>query len=383
MSGPYSRSVSLSLLCVILAVASLLTPHQGAAQIVIKTGIPDFPISAEQRRAVIDSALQELAKSYIYPEKAKEMEKAIRARQQNKEYDGITSSRSLAATLTEHLQEISHDKHLLVIPILPQRNTLPKDRMPNAVERKRLRANGTKDNFGFEKVERLEGNVGYLLLRGFLGADGQAAGAVAAAAMNFLANTDALIIDLRQNSGGTNRGLSELLPSYFFSERTHLGDVVWREPKGELIEQSWTLPHLAGKRYVDKDVYLLTSKRTFSAAEGFAYNLQALKRVTVVGETTGGGAHPIRPQSITDHFVIFVPCGRPVNPITKTDWEGTGVKPDIEVPADLALKTAHLAALKNLLRKAESDGQSQESLKQYIEKAAKELDELKKKPLPP
>jgi C-terminal processing protease CtpA/Prc len=233
-----------------------------------------------------------------------------------------------------------------------------------------------KSNFGFEKVERLDGNIGYLDLRGFF--DAEAAGETAAAAMNFLGNTDALIIDLRQNGGGSPAMVSLLCSYLFAGERKHLNDLAWRGPEGERVEQWWTLPHVAGKRYSDKDVYILTSKRTFSAAEEFTYNLKALKRATVVGEVTGGGAHPGGGQPINDHFAIWVPQGRAINPITKTNWEGTGVKPDTEVPANQALTTAHLAALKKEFAKGDTDPRLHEELKRHIEKAQKELDDLKK-----
>jgi hypothetical protein len=361
------------LLTLLLAASGLLAPGRGAAQVFIRKDQPDFKITAEQRAAIIDGALKKLAESYVYPEKAREMEKAVRARLDKKEYDGITSARLLSETLTDHLQEVSHDKHLRVIY---SHDPLPRPRPPSAEERQRMRAMQARSNYGFEKVECLDGNVGYLELRGFMDAD--AAGETAAAAMNFLTHTDALIIDLRQNGGGSP-GMVALLCSYLFAgERKHLNDLAWRGPEGERVEQWWTLPHVAGRRYLDKDVYVLTSKRTFSAAEEFTYNLQALKRATVVGETTGGGAHPGGPRPIDDHFAIWVPSGRAINPITRTNWEGTGVKPDVEVPADQALATAHLAALNKLLARGETDPRLQEQLKRHVEKLRKELEGLKK-----
>ena len=138
--------------------------------------------------------------------------------------------------------------------------------------------------------------------------------------------------------------------------------------------------NVPGKKFVAKDVYVLTSKRTFSAAEEFTYNLQTQKRATIVGETTGGGAHPGGPQPINDHFAVWVPSGRAANPVTKTNWEGTGVKPDIEVPADQALKTAHLAALKKALGNKDTDEMLRGQLKSSINRLQKELDVLKKPP---
>src|SRR5262249_23014267 len=142
--------------------------------------------------------------------------------------------------------------------------------------------------------------------------------------------------------------------------------------------QWWTLPHLPGKRYLDKDVYVLTSQRTFSAAEEFTYNLKNLKRATIIGETTGGGAHPVGPYRINDHFAVIVPSARAINPVSKTNWEGVGVKPEVETPADLALKTAHLMALKKGAEK-NTDERLADELKKAIATVEGELVELKKK----
>jgi hypothetical protein len=345
------------------------------AQDPIKKDQPANTLTAEQRTEVLDGVLKKLNDHYVFPDKAREMEKAIRARQEKKEYDSITGAGTLAETLTKHLQEVSHDKHLRVIY---RREPLPKPREtpPSPEERQRMRIMMGKNNFGFEKVERLEGNIGYLDLRGFM--EAEAAGETAAAAMSFLANTDALIIDVRKNGGGSP-GMVALLCSYLFDgPPKHLNSLHWRRSGTEEIQQWWTLPYVPGKKYVGKDVYVLTSKRTFSAAEEFTYNLQTQKRATIVGETTGGGAHPGGPQPVNDHFAVWVPSGRAVNPITKTNWEGTGVKPDVEVPADQALKTAHLAALKKVLNSKNTEEMLKGQLKTIISKVQKELDALKK-----
>ncbi len=196
---------------------------------------------------------------------------------------------------------------------------------------------------------------------------------IAATTMNFLANTDALIIDLRRNGGGQPEMVA-LLSSYLFNQRTHLNDIYSRFDNR--TQEYWTSETVAGKRYGEsKPVYVLTSKRTFSAGEEFTYNLKNLKRATIIGETTGGGAHPVRPHRLTDHFMIGVPFARAINPITKTNWEGVGVTPDIETTAEQALKVAHLAALKNFVAKT-ADQQRVNELQRVIVTTQKELDEL-------
>jgi hypothetical protein len=368
----YSLSRRLVPLTVLAIVIALLAGASSSGQF-LKKDQPDFAVTPQQRSEVIDGLFKQLKDHYIFPDRAREMEEAIRSRQEKKEYDGITSAKMLTETLTKHLQDVSHDKHLR---LLYSHDPLPKPRDPSPEERQNMRARMSKMNFGFEKVERLEGNIGYLDLRGFFDAD--AGGETAAAALTLLANTDALIIDVRKNGGGSP-GMVALLCSYFFDgQPRHLNSLAWRNTGGEEIQQWWTLPFVPGKKYLGKEVYVLTSKRTFSAAEEFTYNLQTQKRATIIGETTGGGAHPGGPRPINDHFAIWVPSGRAINPVTKTNWEGTGVKPDIVVPEDQALKTAHLAALKEQLNRKDTDEALKPQLKRIIETVQKELETLKK-----
>jgi C-terminal processing protease CtpA/Prc len=333
---------------------------------------PDMAVDAATRGAVIEGTLKRLTESYVFPEVARKMEEAIRDRVQKKEYDQITSAKGLAQKLTTDLQAVSKDKHLRVRYSHEAIPAETADREPTSEERERFRAYLGSINFGFEKIERLKGNVGYIDLRGFTPAEFSAETIVAA--MNFLANTDALIFDLRRNGGGDPATVA-LLSSYLFgSEPVHLNDLYSRTE--DSTHQWWTLPYVPGKRYAGKDVYVLTSKRTFSAAEEFTYNLKNLKRATIIGETTGGGAHPGGTRRINEHFHVFVPDGRAINPISKTNWEGTGVKPDIDVPAEQALKTAHLAALKKLLDKA-TDPMRIDQLKRSIGDLEKETAEAK------
>ena len=331
---------------------------------------PDRTIDARERAEVIEGALKHLDAAYIFADVAKKMRDAVSARASEKEYDGIVSAKALADKLTAHLQEVSKDKHLRVgysHEPLPQR---PND--PTPEERARFLDNARRGNYGFNKIERLAGNVGYLELFGFSGFP--EAGGTAVAAMNFLANADALIIDLRQNGGGSPAMIG-IITSYLFEDRVHLNDFYYRER--DEMQQFWTWPYVEGRRFgKTKPVYVLTSGRTFSAAEEFTYNLKNLKRATIVGETTGGGAHPGGPRRINDHFSVWVPSGRAINPITKTNWEGTGVDPDVKVDAKQALKTAHLDALKNL-REGETDKRRLEQFDRAIADVQKELDALK------
>ncbi|HVF88866.1 MAG TPA: S41 family peptidase [Blastocatellia bacterium] len=348
-------------------------PGEAAAQASGRGAAAGDPaLDARTREEVIDGAIRNLNDAYVFPDVAKQMEKALRDRAQNKEYDNVTSPRAFAEMLTNHLREVSHDKHLRVIyssDVIPVEDPQAE---PSPEEQQRFRNYMKAQNWGFEKVERLEGNIGYLDLRGFFDAD--SGGDTVAAAMNFLANTDALIIDLRKNGGGSP-AMVALISTYLFEGRqVHLNDIYWRPDNS--TRQWWTLPYVPGQRYGKKDVYVLTSSSTFSAAEEFTYNLKNLKRATIVGETTGGGAHPGGPRRINDHFMVGVPSGRAINPITKTNWEGTGIKPDVETSAARALKTAHLLALKKTME-AKSDPEQKARLRQTIASLEKETADQK------
>jgi C-terminal processing protease CtpA/Prc len=310
----------------------------------------------------------------VFPKVADDIETAIKARVANKEYDKIESSNAFASTLTDNLQAVSHDKHMR---LRYRFEAIPKDdgveRGPTPEEIEEMRSRGRAVNFGFEKIERLAGNVGYLDLRGFQ--EPLFAGETAAAAMGFLANTDALIIDLRKNGGGTP-SMVQLMCSYLFEggQPVHLNDLYFR-PRDE-TQQFWVMPYVPGKRYVDKDVYVLTSHYTFSGAEEFTYNLKNLKRATIVGETTGGGANPGGLQRVGDHFELFVPTGRAINPITKSNWEGTGIEPDVKTSEADALSTAHAMALEKIVDKT-TDAKRKEALQEALANLKKGVVEAK------
>ncbi len=294
-----------------------------------------FKIDAAARTRVIDGAIKNLNEFYVFPDTAKKMEDSVRAHQKHGDYDAINDGNALASRLTDDFQAISHDKHLHVNYSAVKMPERPSDAKPNPEEIAQHRKQMEQMNCGFDKVEHLSGNVGYLKFHFF--ADPDVCGPTAVAAMNFLANVDAIIFDLRENGGGDPKMVA-FLSTYLFDEPTHLNDL-W-ERKGDVTHQYWTLPYVPGKLLGGKPVYVLTSHDTFSGGEEFCYNLKNLKRATLIGETTGGGAHPVSGHRIDDHFMIGVPFARAINPISKTNWEGTGVEPDIKVPAADALITA-------------------------------------------
>lgn len=310
--------------------------------------LPDMPLDDAARRQVIEALLEKLD-LYVFPEVAAKMQADMRQRLADDGYSDVNSALQLAATLTAQLQALSADQQLRLHFSPQPLPDIDPHAEPTAEELARQRQMSSLRNFDFNRIERLPGNVGYLQIFGF--EPPEIAGEVAIAAMTFLAHTSALIFDLRHNSGGSP-AMVALLCSYLFPAypAVHLNDLYWRD-KDE-TRQWWTQPHLPGQRYLDKPVFVLTSPETFSAAEEFAYNLQTRRRATIVGETTRGGANPGMGHRLSDHFWVFVPVGRAINPVTGDNWHGTGVIPDVKVPTELAPKTAHLLALTQLLETA-------------------------------
>ncbi len=308
-------------------------------------------LAAPQRLAVIDEVSALLNKHYVFADTAKKMEDLIRKRLTAGEYDKFAGPGEFAQAIFQDLASVSKDKHLRFVHNPEQAAFMASLNSRNADEvrkaREREEAMERRENYGFRKVERLAGNVGYLDFRVFA-SPGQA-GPTAIAAMNFLAHCDAVIVDLRQNGGGDPAQI-QLICSYFFAEPAHLNDIYTRST--DRTEHYWTLPYVPGPKPVGADLYILTSRNTFSGAEEFSYNMKNLKRGTIVGETTGGGAHPTDAMIVQKDYILRVPIARAINPVTKTNWEGTGVAPDVSVPAAEAFDRAYQMALEKLAGKA-------------------------------
>jgi retinol-binding protein 3 len=343
----------------ILSLFAWTLPIAVAAQIPERA---DTTIDAATRREVIEGVLRRVEEGYVYPKKAADMKRAIQAEIKRGAYDRITSARALADTLTEHLRAVSHDLHLEVsYQQRPVRDELP-DQDPSPEQRREQEEFGRLVNYGFERAARLSGNVGYLEIRSF-NFDAPMVDSTLVAAMNFLANTDALIIDVRRNGGGEPSMVAAVC-SYLMQPNVLINRFYWR-PQNRWDE--FRTAAVRGRHYgTTRPVYVLTSERTFSGAEEFAYDVQTQKRGEVVGDTTGGGAHPGGLRRVTEHFGVWIPSGRAVNPVTGTNWEGSGVRPDVPVAAGEALRTAHLRALNRLLA-AERDPEKEAALRRAIE----------------
>jgi hypothetical protein len=300
-------------------------------------------LDAALRKRVIDGVGDMLTEFYIDAELARQMASALQTHEKAGDYKAITDGNAFAEQLTKDLQGVSHDLHLRVnfnpfkMPPRPPPN--PSKPEPTPEDQSRFQRQMERDNCAFRKVEILPNNIGYIKFDGFM--DASVCGPTVNAAMGFVAHTDAVIFDLRQNGGG-QPAMVTLIASYLFDQPTHLIDIYNR--KENSTQQNWTLSYLPGPRLVKQPVFVLTSKRTFSGAEEFAFDLKNQKRATVVGETTGGGAHPVSGHPVADYFMVGVPFAKSLDPVTKTNWEGTGVAPDVAASAADALSVAEKLA---------------------------------------
>ncbi len=301
---------------------------------------------------VVDSLSLQMFKNYVFPEKGKEVSDLLKKNLQEGIYNTITDPKALAVKLTEDIRSLTNDRHLSVT-FDPESIALLKNDAKNKTEdyAKRQAYLDRKNNYGFKEIKILKGNVGYLKFNSF--ETSKEAFETAVAAMTFLINTDALIIDLTENGGGYP-SMIQLLTSYFFENSANKALNTFYYRPTDSMEYTYTLPFVPGKTRPDWDIYVLTSKYTFSGAEEFTYNLKNLKRATIVGETTGGGAHPIEQFILTDKFMANIAFGRAINPITKTNWEGVGVKPDYETTPEKALDKALMLSYEKQISKQES-----------------------------
>lgn len=303
---------------------------------------------------VIRCLSEKLRVFYLFPDVAEKICASLQKHFDDGDYIDISEGDFFAYALTTHMQEICHDEHLWVKwhsePLPDGEEALRLSKEWREVQQLQAKLN----NYGFQKVERMAGNVGYVDIRYFQRSSW--GGDIAVAAMNFLANMYAIIIDLRKCSGGYP-GMVSLVSSYLLGEEPLLlSSIYWRDD--DKTQQYWTLPYVPGQSLADKPLYILVSKETFSAGEGFAYDMQARKRGIIIGEQTDGGAHPGASYRLNPHFEAFIPIGCLTHPITNRNWEGLGVIPDFPVSSERALIIAHKMALKSIIQ-ALGDPQSE------------------------
>lgn len=305
---------------------------------------------------------------YVFPEVAQKTSKHLNQKLKAGYFDSFTTLESFAKALTEEVQAINKDKHMQISPTPPRQardNSLERMFEDNRHELSYLRNN----TGGFKEAKKLEGNVGYFDLRNF--APLRIAADYADSFMQLLSTSDAIIIDLRKNGGG-DPATVQYLCSYFFNKKVHLNSLYFRE--GDRTEEFWTLDEVNGEKMPDIPLFVLTSERTFSGAEEFSYNMQTQKRATLIGQTTGGGANPGRGMLINEKLFVFIPTGKAINPITKTNWEGVGVIPEVKTSPEETFAKAHELAKAAAEKYKEEIAQKQKILSDNLIKSLESFD---------
>ncbi len=295
----------------------------------------DKAITKEYKEKAILQLSRLMNDFYIFPEVAKETEKHLLKQWKAGHFDQFENDETFAAALTESVQTINKDKHMRIRANRPF--VAPENSPERLLEENLDRRNRSRSfNSGLHTVQIMEGNVAYLDLRGFAGLEG--AKDITDAYMKLMSRADAVIIDLSKNGGGSPR-MVQYLCSYFFDTKLHLNSLYYRE--GNVTEEYWTLDEVGGTKMPDVPLFVITGERTFSGAEEFSYNMQTQKRATLVGQTSGGGANPGGTRGINENLSVFIPTGKAINPITKTNWEGVGVVPEVKTTVEEALTKTH------------------------------------------
>jgi hypothetical protein len=307
-------------------------------------------LNEASKAEIIDWVCTHLRETYVLPDKADEMVTVIRQKLKEGHYDKAADVKALTRLLTSDARSVYPDKHLSIYFDPKAVDALNKP-IDEAERLRRLKARWRMNNFGFKSLDHLDGNIGYLKMNEF--ADARWGRDTAVGVMHFFANSDALIIDLRDNRGGYGSMITLML-SYFFDESTHIGSRYIR--RQDFTRQEWTTDHVDGSKLTDTDLYVLTSRRTFSAAEAFAFRLQGMKRAVIVGENTAGGGHTVESVTNGTHKIVArIPDSRAFDPVTGKGFEGTGIVPDLRVSRDDAFEEAYILALRNLSKKAQGE----------------------------
>jgi len=326
-----------------------------------KANAQDF---TERNKQILEIA-DKINEYYIFEDVANQLSKKLKSEIDLKTFDNLTDA-EFAKSLSSYLTKNGNDLHFNVL-------YRPGKEEEKAVKEKELLkkydAINKQWNYGFDKVMRLDGNIGYIEYTGFPEGN-KSAQQILDATMNFVSNTNALIIDLRNNRGGDGK-MVRLFLSYFFNERIKLSEIYTRY--NNKTEEKYTYKKVNGKKYLDKPVYLLVNHNTISAAEALAYNLQQNKIAKVIGDKTYGAANPAKVFFIGKKYQLFIPISVEKNAVTKTNWEHTGVHVDEKVNAEKALIKAQIIALENLLKSNTKTELTENEIKEKVLKLEKQL----------
>jgi C-terminal processing protease CtpA/Prc len=303
----------------------------------------ETPLTAPERSAVLSGAARALDSLYVDRSIARSMATALQRSAAQGRWSSIVDPRAFADSITQVLRGLSHDEHVRIyVDAKDQRqvaNVTPAEREKR---RARVLEEIADANYGFPELRILPGNIGLLRMDNFN--QPSLAAPTLEAAMSFLHSTRALIIDLRHNGGGHADQMT-LFMSYFLGSPVMIGETFSRPDS--TIEQTWTYAAVPGPRYdAGKPLFILTSPTTFSAAEALAVGLRTQRKAVLVGEQTRGGVNQGDFLPIGTRFMMFVPSVASTHP---NDIEGKGLRPDVIIPSDQALESAHRLALRAVL----------------------------------
>lgn len=326
-----------------------------------KANAQDF---TERNKQILEIA-DKINEYYIFEDVANQLSKKLKSEIDLKTFDNLTDA-EFAKSLSSYLTKNGNDLHFNVL----YRPGKEEEKAVNEKELlKKYDAINKQWNYGFDKVMRLDGNIGYIEYTGFPEGN-KSAQQILVATMNFVSNTNALVIDLRNNRGGDGK-MVRLFLSYFFNERIKLSEIYTRY--NNKTEEKYTFKKVNGKKYLDKPVYLLVNNNTISAAEALAYNLQQNKIAKVIGDKTYGAANPVKVFFIGKKYQLFIPISVEKNAVTKTNWEHTGINVDEKVNSEKALIKAQIIALENLLKSNTKTELTENEIKEKILKLEKQL----------
>ena len=295
-----------------------------------------IPLTPAIKAEVVDSLSSILIKKYIYLDTAIKMSNRIKEQLNSGAYNTIANPDIFARVLNADLQTVYSDLHMRIYyDACFEKALKTRSYMESVTRRMNFLQVAKQKNYGFPDVRILDGNIGYVSITQFYDLNEQSI-EVVKNVFSFLKNVNALIIDIRENPGG-EPDMVKYICSYFFKEKTHLNDYYDRHTS---TNQYWTNPIASSAIFALTPVYILVNNHTYSAAEEFAYDLQSLHRATIIGQTTGGAAHWVSSNSISNGFIGNIPFRKAINPVTGKNWEKTGVRPNVNIDEKNALNTA-------------------------------------------
>ena len=343
----------------VVPLASAIAIARGVAQSPPPNGAPP-PLTAAVRRSVVDSLVARLTRHYVDADTGLLIAARLHSRLAAGAYDTITSPGRFAEALTVDLRSVNDDRHLNVTynPGSPGARpgpeglrmsaVLPAPVMPTSAPPSSPGVDAARrSNYSLGRVDILPGNVGYMDIRGFAGA--QMVIPAIKSALEYLQGTDAIIFDLRRNGGGSPFSVNIII-SHFTTADT-IPSLTVKNRSGNQTFTRYTFATVPGPRRPDVPLYVLTSGATASAGEDFTFVLKNMKRATIVGATTAGAGHNNATLDLGEGFNASISFTRVMDPKTGAEWERVGVKPDVPVDPARALDVAHALALKTIAAK--------------------------------